>query len=82
MVLLVHGLQAPLIDMRVNLSGRNIGVAEQFLDHTQISPVREKVRGKRMPEQVRVDVRFDPCQFRTLPGNLPDSLCRELCPTH
>lgn len=39
--------------MRVDLGGRNIAVAEQGLDATQVSAVHEQVSGKRMAQRVR-----------------------------
>src|SRR5437764_11632008 len=48
-------------DVRVELSGGEVGVAEHFLDAAEISSAFEQVRGERVPEQVRVD----PFRFET-----------------
>src|SRR5438876_3902133 len=45
-----------LIDVRVNLGGRNIGMAEHLLNNPQIGPVSEQMRGKTMPQQMRIDI--------------------------
>jgi hypothetical protein len=41
--------------VRVELRGREIGMSEHFLNRPQICSSLEEVRGKRVPEQVRVD---------------------------
>jgi len=42
----VDGFKAMLIDMRIDLGGGDIGMAEQFLNDPQVGPVAEKVGGK------------------------------------
>ena len=39
MKLVVHRFQPLLIDMRVNLRGRNVGVPKHFLDDAQIGAI-------------------------------------------
>src|ERR1700683_2604775 len=46
--------------MGVNLGGRDIGVTEQFLHPAQLATRFEQVRGKGVPEQVRVHVHAEP----------------------
>jgi hypothetical protein len=41
--------------VRIELRGREIGMAEHFLNRPQVCSSLEEVRRKRMPEQVRVD---------------------------
>ena len=45
-MLLVQRFQPCLCDMRVNLRGGKIGVAEEHLDDAQIGAVVEQVRGE------------------------------------
>ena len=65
--------------MRVNLRGRNVGVAEHLLDDAQICAIPEKVRRKTVPKQVRINVRFQPGMLRMLFYNLPDARGGEFC---
>ena len=39
MKLVMHRLQSLLVDVRVNLRGRDIGVPEHFLDDAQVGAV-------------------------------------------
>src|SRR5205085_70439 len=41
------------IDRRVDLRGRERGVAEQLLNGSEITPSREKMRGERMAQRMR-----------------------------
>jgi hypothetical protein len=56
MKLPMYGLKPMLIDVRVNLRRRNIGVAEHFLDYAQVSAVSKQVRRETVPEKVGVNV--------------------------
>jgi hypothetical protein len=69
----VHVAKVLLIDMRVDLGGRDIGVSEQFLDDAEIGSVAEKVGGEGMPQEVRVNIRLDPGHLRPLLHDLPDT---------
>ena len=46
------------VDMRVNLSSGQIGVPEDLLNHAQISASFEHMRGKRVPERMRMQVAY------------------------
>ena len=46
MELSVHGFEALLIDVGVDLGCRNVGMAQHFLDDAQIGTVTEQMRGK------------------------------------
>ena len=45
----MDGFQPLLVDVRVNLGRRNIGVAEHFLDDPQVGAVAEQMRRKTVP---------------------------------
>ena len=45
-------LQPRLRDMRVNLRGRKVGVAEEHLDHAQVGAVVEQMRGEGVAQSV------------------------------
>ena len=45
------------VDMRVDLSRRDIGVAEHLLDGSQIGPTFEQMGRKRMAQRLRMQVR-------------------------
>jgi hypothetical protein len=48
--------------MRVDLSGRQAGMAEQFLNRSQICSAIEQVSGSGVPQPVRGQAAFgDPC---------------------
>jgi len=54
----VIDVAAPAVrDVRVQLGRAEIGVAEHLLDAAQIGSAFEQVRGERMPQEVRVEVR-------------------------
>ena len=53
MKLLVNALEAILIYMGINLRGRDVAVAEQFLNHAQIGPAADQVGCKTVPQGVR-----------------------------
>ena len=77
----VHRLQPLLVDMRVNLRGRNIRVAEHFLDNSQVRAIAEQMRRKTMAEKVGINIRlqarsaaraaFTICQRRTVVSFVP-----------
>ena len=47
----VHGLvQATAVDMRINLSGRDIGMPQHLLNGPQVGTALKQVGGKSMPE--------------------------------
>jgi hypothetical protein len=62
-----------LIDMRVNLRGRDIGVAEHFLDDAKIGAVAEQVRGETVPQQMWIDICLQAGMFGVLLYDLPDA---------
>ena len=50
MKLSMHGFQSLLIDMGIDLRCRNVGVAEHFLDDSQIGAVTEKMSRETVPQ--------------------------------
>ena len=52
----VNGLEPLLIDVRVDLSGGNVGVSQKFLNDAKIGSIFQKVGGEGMSQEVRVDV--------------------------
>ena len=51
-MLAMQTLQTFTRNVRVNGGGRNIGMAQEHLHRTQISPMVEQVRRKRMAQRV------------------------------
>lgn len=47
--------QLRAVDMRVDLRGRNIGMAQNLLQHTQVGTAREHVGGKGVAQSVGVE---------------------------
>src|SRR5437764_15088209 len=68
---IVHGAQPRLENVRINLRGRQIGVAQHHLNRAQVGTPLEQVRRKRMahdvwPEHVR-PTGGAPVAFQELP---------------
>src|SRR2546423_10551260 len=61
MELSMDRFQTLLIDMRVNLRRRNVGVSEHFLNDPQIGAVAQKVRRKAVSQQMWVNVFLETC---------------------
>ena len=53
MELLVNTAQVFPINMRIDLGGRDVDVAEHLLDRTEVRPTLEQVRGEGMPQRMR-----------------------------
>ena len=49
MKFLVNGLEAFLIDVGVDLGGGDVGMPQEFLNNTEVSPVFEEMGGEGMP---------------------------------
>src|SRR6476620_6686447 len=75
MKLPMHGFKPLLIDMRIDLRGGNIGVAQHFLDDPQISAVAKKVCRETVPEKVWVNIFLQAGATRVVFYNLPDTRC-------
>ena len=66
MKLVMDTFEAVGIDMRVDLGGADIGVAEKFLHHAQIRATGKQVRGERVAQFVRV--------YMPQPGGATDTI--------
>ena len=71
----MHRFQPLLIDMRIDLRRRNIGVAQHFLNNPQIGAVPKQMRRETVPEKVRVNIFLEPRALRVFFYDLPDARC-------
>ena len=71
----MHSFKPLLIDVRVHLRRRNIGVAEHFLNDPQIGAIAKQVGREAMPEKVRVNVLFESRALCVFFYDLPDARC-------
>ena len=71
----MHSFKPLLIDVRIDLRRRNVGMAEHFLDDAKIGTVPQQVRREAMSQKVRVDVLFEPGAARMFLHDLPDPRC-------
>jgi hypothetical protein len=69
----MHRFKPLLIDMRVNLSGRNIRMAEHFLNNAQIGAIPQQMCRKTVPEKMRVNVLLRSGVTRMFFHDLPDA---------
>ena len=70
--------EAAFFNVGIDLSGRYVRMAEQFLDDAQIGSAAQKVRGKAVAHQVWIDICFDARTGGVLFDELADARCREL----
>ena len=75
MKLAVHGFQSLLIDVRIDLRCRNVGVAEHFLDDAQIGAVPQQMRCEAVSKKMRIYVLFESGATRMFFHDLPDTHC-------
>src|SRR5687767_7473935 len=71
MILPVNGPEILPIDVRVELSRRDVGVAQHLLDGAQIGAPLQQVRGERMPQRMRRYVLRDAGPLDVLAKDLP-----------
>ena len=69
----MHSFKPLLIDMRIDLRRRNIGVAEHLLNNPQIGAVSEQMRRETMAKKVRVNVFLQPGAPRVFLHDLLDT---------
>ena len=70
----MHSFKPLLVDVRVHLRRRNIGVPEHFLNDPQIGAIAKQVGREAMPEKVRVNV-FESGALCVFFYDLPDARC-------
>lgn len=68
----MNSFEPLLIDVGVNLGGRNIGVAEHLLNDPKICAVAQQMGGETVPQQVRINILFQTGVLRFFLHNLPD----------
>ena len=71
-VLPVNVLQSGPVDMGVDLSRRDVGVPQQLLHHAEVGAPDQQVRGKAVPQHVRMDM-AEPRGGRVALDDLPHS---------
>jgi hypothetical protein len=79
MMLRVYALQAIERDVRINLRGRNVGVAEDRLDCAQVGSVLHHVRSAGVAKHVRTGVASRRCARFSY--HLPESLTGQTFPS-
>ena len=75
MKLSMHGFKPLLVDMRIDLRGGNIGVAQHLLDDPQIGAVPEQMRRETVPEKMWINIFLQTGAARVLFYDLPDARC-------
>jgi hypothetical protein len=65
--------QALGIDVGIDFRGGDVGMAQQFLDHAQVGTMAEQVGGKRVPQQVGIDILLDPGPMHGLLDDSPEA---------
>ena len=63
-----------LVNVRVDLGRSNIGMAEELLDDSQVGSILQKMSGKGVSEEVRVDFLGDARLPRSFLDDLPDTI--------
>ena len=69
--------QRPVAEVRVDLGGRDRGVAEQLLHDPQVGALLEQVRGERVAQHVRRDGLLDAHRGRVVAHEAEDALARD-----
>lgn len=68
----MHSLKPLLIDMGVDLCGRYIRMAEHLLDNSKIRAIAEQMSCEAVPQQMRINVLFQPGALRVFFDDLPN----------
>lgn len=71
----MHSFKPLLINVRIDLRGGNIGVAQHFLDDPQIGAVPEQMRRETVPEKVWINIFLQSGPGRVFFYDLPDARC-------
>lgn len=66
--------EAFLVDVGVDLGGRDVGVAEEFLNDAEIGTVLEEVGGEGVAKEVGVDVLVNAGLLSAIFDDLPDTI--------
>ena len=78
MELFVDRLQSSLINVRIDLRRRDIGVAQHLLHDSQVRPVLQQMRREAVAKRMRSHGLFDPRLPCILLYHLPERLARKL----
>jgi hypothetical protein len=70
----VNGLEPLLIDVRVDLSGGNVGVSQKFLNDAKIGSIFQKMGCEGMSQEVRVDVLIEARSFSAFLDDLANTV--------
>ena len=60
MIPVMCGFEAVLVDVRVDLSGRNVHVPQHLLHRPDIRSARQQMRSKGMAKGMGIDILVDP----------------------
>ena len=74
MIFVVDSLQILLDQLRIDLRGGNVAVAEHLLDRAKICTVFEQMRREAVAERMRRDILFDMRFFLIILDDLPEAL--------
>src|SRR3989338_1140896 len=80
MELLVYPFQARTLDMRVDLRRRDVRMPQKLLHHAQIGAILQKMRGERMPQNMRINFFSDAGLAGVLFEQTPHGLARHAPP--
>ena len=75
MKLAMHSLEPLLIDMGIDLGGRDVRVAKHLLDDSKIRAVAEQMRCEAVPQKVRINILFQSGALGVFFNDLPDPRC-------
>jgi hypothetical protein len=73
-----YRLKPALFDVGVDLRGRNVRMAEEFLNDAEIGSTAEEVGGEAVAHEVGIDIRFDASASGVLFDELADAGSGEL----
>lgn len=73
-------IQMPARQVQVNARRLQVGMAEQYLDRSQIGAVLQQVRGKTMPQHMGAHALFDASVLGRIVAEIPDRLVGQVVP--
>src|SRR5205085_2882798 len=74
----MHGFETLLIYVRVNLCGRDVRVAQHFLNDPEVGAIAEQMGGKTVPQKMRIDIGLHTGAFGMFLYDLPNASGGEL----